>query len=127
LTPQRAIVAKTLRDAGEFRSAQQLHEVLRAQGNSVGLATVYRAVQALADSGEVDTRYAEDGQTVYRWCSRREHHHHLVCRRCGKTIEISGSGVETWARTVGVEHNFADIEHTVELTGMCPDCAVAGT
>ncbi|QAY64787.1 transcriptional repressor [Xylanimonas allomyrinae] len=125
MTRQRAAVADALRSADEFRSAQQLHEVLRARGDTVGLATVYRTLQTLVDGGDVDVLRTDDGEAVYRWCARSEHHHHLVCRACGRTVEIDGPTVEAWAAMVGTEHGFSDIEHTVELWGTCQACREA--
>ena len=122
MTRQRAAVADALQGSEEFRSAQQLHEVLRQRGDTVGLATVYRTLQTLVDGGDVDVLRTDDGESVYRWCARREHHHHLVCRACGSTVEIDGPTVEAWAQMVGTEHGFADIEHTIELWGICADC-----
>ncbi|GAB3101530.1 transcriptional repressor [Isoptericola nanjingensis] len=122
MTRQRAAVTDALGDTDEFRSAQQLHELLRARGDAVGLATVYRTLQALADGGDVDVLRSEDGESLYRRCARREHHHHLVCRSCGRAVEIDGPTVEQWAASVGAAHGFADIEHTVELWGTCSTC-----
>ncbi len=122
MTRQRAAVAEVLGDTDEFRSAQQLHELLRTRGDRVGLATVYRTLQTLADGGEVDVLRAEDGESLYRRCARREHHHHLVCRSCGRTVEIDGPTVEAWASQVGATHGFDDIEHTIELWGTCASC-----
>ena len=122
-TRQRTEILDLLDGLEEFRSAQQLHEALRGQGSSVGLATVYRAVQTLAEAGEVDVLRTEDGESVYRRCARRSHHHHLVCRVCGRTVEIDGPGAETWAAQVAAEHGFRDVEHTIELVGTCADHA----
>ncbi|WP_166848795.1 Fur family transcriptional regulator [Isoptericola sp. BMS4] len=121
-TRQRAAVADALGDTDEFRSAQQLHELVRSRGDAVGLATVYRTLQTMADVGEVDVLRGEDGESLYRRCERSEHHHHLVCRVCGTAVEIDGPTVESWAATVGASHGFADIEHTVELWGTCAQC-----
>ncbi|WP_298456736.1 Fur family transcriptional regulator [uncultured Cellulomonas sp.] len=122
MTRQRAAVAQVLDDAADFRSAQQLHERLRAAGDGIGLATVYRTLQGLADGGEVDVLRTADGETVYRRCARREHHHHLVCRSCGRTVEIDGPDVEEWAARVSAAQGYADVEHTIELFGTCGDC-----
>ena len=123
MTRQRSAVADLLADVDDFRSAQQLHELLRDRGSEVGLATVYRTLQSLADAGDVDVLRAEDGEALYRRCSRREHHHHLVCRRCGTAEEIDGPGVEAWAAAVGAAHGFRDVVHTMELSGICAACA----
>lgn len=121
-TRQRAEIVGLLDDLDEFRSAQQLHDLLRSRGSTVGLATVYRAVQTLTEAGEVDVLRTADGESVYRRCERRTHHHHLVCRRCGKAVEIDGPGAEAWAAQVGAAHGFTDIDHTIELFGVCADC-----
>jgi Fur family ferric uptake transcriptional regulator len=105
----------------EFTSAQQLHDLLRQQGTAIGLTTVYRSLQALADSGQVDLLVTDEGQTLYRQCSA-EHHHHLVCRDCGRTVEIAGPAVETWADAIAEEHGFSEISHTIELFGRCSSC-----
>jgi Fur family ferric uptake transcriptional regulator len=118
-------VAAALDAAEDFRSAQEIHEQLRDAGDSVGLSTVYRALQAMADSGEVDVLRSEAGEAVYRRCSTR-HHHHLVCRSCGATVEVEGPAVERWASTVAAEHGYTDVSHTLEIFGTCPDCSDAG-
>lgn len=111
-------------DAGdEFRSAQQLHEQLRVTGTPVGLATVYRTLQALADAGDVDTVRTDDGETRFRRCAASGHHHHLVCTACGRTIEVSASDVEAWTRRMATQHGFTDVRHHIELFGTCADCA----
>ena len=82
---------------------------------------MYRALQSLADAGEVDVLRREDGETVYRRCSRG-HHHHLVCRQCGHTIEVAGPPVERWASRVAEEHGFTAVDHTLEIFGICRNC-----
>lgn len=120
-TRQRTAVKAALDGRDDFMSAQQLHDLLRHQGESVGLTTVYRSLQGLAEAGEVDLLVTDDGETVYRRCSP-DHHHHLVCRSCGRTVEITGPAVETWADAVAREHGFTDISHTLEVFGLCADC-----
>ncbi|QLQ15997.1 MAG: transcriptional repressor [Micropruina sp.] len=120
-TRQRAAVEQLLQEADGFRTAQELHDALRHQGATVGLATVYRTLQALADAGEVDVLRTPDGQAAYRSCSSG-HHHHLVCRRCGRTVEVAAPEIEAWARRMAAEHGFSEIGHEVELSGVCADC-----
>lgn len=112
-------MAEALDGLEGFVSAQDLHARLRAAGDGIGLATVYRALQALADAGEVDVLRTDDGQSAYRRCSTG-HHHHLVCRDCGRTVEVEGPGVERWAQQVASEHGFTDVSHVVEVFGTCP-------
>ena len=121
-TRQRRAVSAALGEVDDFRSAQEIHDLLKRRGERVGLTTVYRTLQTLADSGEVDVLRSPDGESVYRRCSRG-HHHHLICRHCGFAVEVEGPAVERWADRVATEHGFADVSHTVEVFGSCPSCA----
>ncbi len=122
-TRQRTAVLTVLGEQDVFRTAQDLHALLRERGEGVGLATVYRALQALADDGLVDVLRTDVGEAAYRRCSP-VHHHHLVCRSCGTTVEVADAPVERWAARVAAEHGFADVEHQVEVFGTCRACAV---
>ncbi|MGH8826498.1 MAG: Fur family transcriptional regulator [Jiangellaceae bacterium] len=122
-TRQRAAVDEVLDETPDFVSAQELHGMLRARGAAIGLATVYRTLQTMADDGRVDVLRSDAGEAVYRRCSRDEHHHHLVCRSCGSTIEVAGPAVETWTDAVAREHGFTEVSHTLEIFGTCPQCA----
>ena len=120
-TKQRLAVAEALETFEDFRSAQEIHELIGRRGSNVGLATVYRTLQKLSDAGEVDMLRTEDGEAIYRRCSGT-HHHHLVCRSCGATVEVEGPAVERWTRAIADEHGYADISHTLEIFGTCADC-----
>jgi Fur family ferric uptake transcriptional regulator len=116
-TRQRAAVSAVLDELDGFRSAQDLHAMLRQRGEGIGLTTVYRTLQALSEAGEVDVLRTDDGESVYRRCSTG-HHHHLVCRSCGRTVEV-----ERWADRVATENGFVDVSHTLEVFGTCDACA----
>ena len=120
-TRQRTAVIDALDEIDDFRSSQELHDYLRGKGESVGLTTVYRTLTALADADEVDVIVREDGESVYRRCSRT-HHHHLVCRNCGRTVEVEGPAVEKWANSLAEVHGFTEVSHTLELFGLCAEC-----
>ena len=124
-TMRRDAVHDTLRRSAGFRSAQDVYAEMRSDGAKIGLTTVYRALQALADAGHVDVLRTDDGESVYRACNSESHHHHLVCRRCGRTVEVAGPAVEHWAEMVGTEHGFTGITHTVEVFGTCSSCSTA--
>ena len=87
-TRQRTAVQEVLAELHEFRTAQQIHDELRKRGDSIGLTTVYRTLQSLSEAGELDALRNADGETAYRRCSDG-HHHHLVCRSCGRTVSVS--------------------------------------
>jgi len=120
-TRQRRAVSAALASFSDFRSAQDIHALLAERGERVGLATVYRTLQRLADRGEVDVLRTEDGEAIYRRCSDT-HHHHLVCRTCGATVEVEGPAVERWTSAMAADHGFSDVAHTLEIFGTCPRC-----
>ena len=78
-------------------------------------------LQRLAEAGEVDLLRTEDGEAIYRRCSDT-HHHHLVCRSCGATVEVEGPTVERWTSSIAAEHGYADVSHALEIFGTCPRC-----
>jgi Fur family transcriptional regulator, ferric uptake regulator len=121
-TRQRAAITELLDSLDEFRSAQELHDELRRRGENIGLTTVYRTLQAMSAAQLVDTLRTDNGESVYRVCSGQHHHHHLVCRNCGATVEVAGREVEAWAAEVAVEHGFSDVSHTIEIFGTCASC-----
>ena len=120
-TRQRAAVDEILAGRHEFRTAQEIHDDLRHRGDRVGLTTVYRTLQAMTEAGELDAIRNADGETAYRRCSTG-HHHHLVCRNCGRTVEVSGPAVESWASAVAQQHGFRDVSHDLEIFGTCDRC-----
>jgi Fur family ferric uptake transcriptional regulator len=120
-TRQRRAVHHALEELDGFASAQDIFERLRPGSDRVGLSTVYRTLQQLADAAEVDVLRSDEGEALYRRCSAG-HHHHLVCRSCGRTVEVAGPTVEQWADRVAAEHGFSDVSHTLEVFGHCPEC-----
>lgn len=120
-TRQRTAVLDAMASVDGFRSAREIHALLEARQEQVGLATVYRTLQLLSEAEAVDLLRADDGELTYRRCSSH-HHHHLVCRVCGATVEVEGPAVERWTRSVAAEHGFVDLSHTLEVFGTCGPC-----
>ena len=123
-TRQRAAITELLDSLDEFKSAQELHDELRRRGENIGLTTVYRTLQSMSTADQVDTLRTDTGEAVYRRCSTH-HHHHLVCRGCGATVEVEGPEVEIWAAEVAARHGFVDVSHTIEIFGTCKACGAS--
>ncbi len=121
-TKQRDAIMAIMSDETDFRSAQQVHTALVVAGQTVGLATVYRNLQALTEAGELDSLRSEDGETLYRRCAKRRHHHHLVCRNCGYTVDIQDEQLEQWIGKIARRYRFSDIEHMADVFGLCESC-----
>ena len=114
-------VLHTLESAGGFASAQEVYKLMQREGQSIGLTTVYRALQSLVNEKIVDILRREDGEAIYRLCGGA-HHHHIVCKSCGDTVEIEGGAVEKWAKSLAEEHGYRDVGHSAEIFGLCPKC-----
>lgn len=136
-TRQAGAVEAVLRDAEGFRTAQELFAELRRRGDRIGLTTVYRHLSALAEQGSVDVVHNSEGESQYRLCGGNlatvgstphpdAHHHHVVCRQCGRSVEVSGPEVEAWAARVAAAAGFTEVTHTVEVFGLCPEHSQTG-
>ncbi|MCD7101366.1 Fur family transcriptional regulator [Pseudoclavibacter sp. 13-3] len=124
-TWQQTAVREALEREHGFINAQALHLRMANAGSTVSVATVYRALSRMAEDGEADVHIDTDGQQLFRACGSEAHHHHLICRRCGATVEISAPPVERWAREVAAEHGYTDETHVIDVIGLCPKCTAA--
>jgi Fur family transcriptional regulator, ferric uptake regulator len=124
-TWQREAVREALGFTEGFISAQGLHTNLRESGSPIGLATVYRALSDLAVEGDADSLQSPEGEALYRACSSTGHHHHLICRNCGLTVEIEADAVEEWAQSVAASNGFTQARHVVDVFGLCPNCSAS--
>lgn len=125
-TTQGKAVREALLAQQGFRSAQDVYAALRADGHKIGLSTVYRHLQSFAEEGTADAIYNPDGETTYRYCGDQaagRHHHHLVCRDCGRAEEVEGRAVERWAEETAEKFGYTQVDHTVEVFGICRACA----
>ena len=123
VTRQRLAVARALDELDDFVSTQELYRLLHERGDSVSLATTYRILQSMAEENQVDVLRNGEGEALYRRCEVEHHHHHLVCRNCGKAVEVEAPAVEAWASGLGAHYGFTDVAHTVEVFGLCSECS----
>jgi Fur family ferric uptake transcriptional regulator len=120
-TAQRVGVLAELMREQDDATAQELHERLRARGERLGLATVYRTLNALADAGVVDTLSHHPAELCYRWCGD-DHHHHLVCSTCHRVVELGECELDPWLERIASEHGFVATDHRLEVAGVCAGC-----
>jgi Fur family ferric uptake transcriptional regulator len=125
-TRQARAIEAALAEADGFRTAQELFATMRSNGDRVGLTTVYRHLALLADTDRADVVHTAEGEAQYRLCGSsdathpEDHHHHIVCRECGRSVEVSAPEIEAWADRVAAAAGYTGITHTVELFGFCP-------
>lgn len=123
-TWQKTAVKDALNASTGFVSAQELYQALVLQGQKIGLTTVYRALIDLVQVGEADSLASAEGETKYRNCTT-DHHHHLICRKCGRAVEFELAGFEAAADQLARSHGFKDVSHSIELFGICSNCGVS--
>lgn len=122
-TKQSTAIHKVLDENSEFLSAQDIHTEAVKLMQSISLATVYRTVQRMVDSGRVDSVRNEDGEQLFRRCSEVHHDHHLVCRVCGHTVEVAGQPLAQWVDTISENAGFSQVSSVIELFGVCSNCS----
>ena len=107
-------------------TAQQLWSRLREHDSATGLANVYRTLALLSEKGIVDVLSHDvpshrGGEQCYRLCGD-EHHHHLLCEKCHRVVEIQECGLDEWVAAAAKRHGFVPTDHRVEIVGLCADC-----
>lgn len=124
-TPQRTAVLDALGRCPDFVSAQDLHARMAAEGSTVGLTTVYRALRELERAGLVDVVRDDAEGRLYLRRPAGEHRHYVICRRCSRSRPVDAEVVELWAGQLGETTGFTELEHTLELSGVCAHCRTA--
>jgi Fur family ferric uptake transcriptional regulator len=128
-TRQADAIDEILRAQDGFRTANELFAVIRQRGDKIGLTTVYRHLNLLAELGRADVVHNSEGESQFRLCgtgrdtsgtAAADHHHHVVCRDCGKSVEVSAPKVEAWAEQVAAAAGYTEVTHTLEVFGLCP-------
>jgi Fur family transcriptional regulator, ferric uptake regulator len=124
-TQQRVRVLEELAGEPNDATAQQLFERLRAGGERIGLATIYRTLALLSGRGVIDAlTHHSGGELCYRLCGET-HHHHLTCSECHRVVELGDCELEPWVEQISAAHGFAATGHLVEVTGVCGGCRAA--
>lgn len=122
ITRPRMLIEQTLSELSRFATAQEVTEILRNRGTRIGTTTAYRNLQMMAEQGRLDVIHL-NGETLYRACIDHRHHHHIMCRGCGKTIEIEIPGLEQWIEQAAAKLHYINVTHELEIYGLCPRCA----
>ena len=106
----------------KFSSAQEVYSHLLKTKNNIGLSTVYRTLQKLADTEEVDFIRRPDGEGVYKVCVPN-HHHHLLCANCGASVEFQSEKFEKLLDSISSQFGYTIKGHEAEIVGLCKKCS----
>jgi Fur family ferric uptake transcriptional regulator len=120
VTRPREQIAAVLRDNPRFLSAAEIHASLKDK--RVALSTVYRTLEHLLDRGEVALRVDDAGEASYKLCKPEHHHHHAICRTCGRVEDVDCKAIDEFADSLRNIHGFELDGHTMEFFGTCNAC-----
>ena len=103
-------------------SAEDVYKLLLANGEEIGLATVYRVLTQFEQAGLVVRHNFEGGHSVFELASDK-HHDHIVCVRCGKVEEFNDVEIERRQEKVARSMGYELTDHHLNMYGLCPECA----
>lgn len=118
---RRAVAVAIGQQEGHF-TAEDVLARSRSGRRRVGRATIFRSLDLLTDLGLVERVDLPTGEHAYVACEPAAHHHHVVCSRCGRSIEVDELGLEPVISRVESQTGFAVQSHRLELFGLCADC-----
>lgn len=123
LTPQRQTVVQAFLDnAAEHLSAEDVYRLVKERNPDIGLATVYRTLDILAEVGVLEKLDFGDGRSRYEFSEARHHHTHAICLSCGKILEFMEDLLDPLEEAVSERLNFHITDHQVKFYGYCDEC-----
>jgi len=122
VTRQRDLVAQAVFLSEDHPSVEGIRRTLRERNEHVGVATVYRTLDVLVESGLVRAHDFGEGFRRYEPMPSPTHHEHLICERCGRVVEFQHERLERMLPVLADEHGFQHQRHRVEIYGVCRDC-----
>jgi len=121
-TPERrAILGEIFNDHGHF-DVESLHDRLRRRGSRISVATIYRLIPLLLESGMIRQATPRDGHPTYEHLFGHRPHHHLTCVRCGKVVEFRQEEIEKILDKICGRHGFSPFDYRLGVRGVCASC-----
>ena len=122
MTPQRLMILEVIEGASGHVSAEEIYQDIRKRYPGLNISTVYRTLELLKETGLVTETDMGDGRVRFHSMGH-EHHHHLVCSKCGKVIDLDEETLSPLTRTLSDKYGFrADLKH-LAIFGRCKACA----
>ena len=120
-SPRRAVIELILSQSGAFGSADLVADA-RRRHLGAGRATIFRTLELLGEAGLVERLDLPNGDHAYVRCDPGGHHHHLVCSRCRRSVDLEDLGLTPLVRKLERRTGYSIDRHRVELFGLCPVC-----
>jgi Fe2+ or Zn2+ uptake regulation protein len=122
VTPRRQEVMSCLGGERSYRSADEVWNLVRPRLGSIGLPTVYRILDELAEAGVITRIFLSDRKQYYFLCSNREHHHHFVCESCRRVEDVEQCGLDGVSRAIAQRSGGRVTSHILQINGVCGAC-----
>jgi Fur family ferric uptake transcriptional regulator len=122
LTPQRHAVLKVIAQSHGHLTPEDIFNKVRVESPGIGVVTVYRTLDLLRELNLVCRMHTHDGCGSYLMKRPTEHHHHLVCSGCGKTVDFADCNLHELERKLSKNTGFAIDGHLLEIYGKCRNC-----
>ena len=122
ITPQRRVIIGTIIDSREHLTPAAIHERVRKEHPGIGLVTIYRTIEILAELGLICETHAGGSCRSYLMRRPSEHHHHLICSDCGKVVDFTDCDLAKLERRLAKETMFKINGHLLEFLGQCRRC-----
>jgi Fur family transcriptional regulator, ferric uptake regulator len=122
ITRPREQIASVLRASKRFISAADIHQALSRAKKKVSLSTVYRTLEHFTAKGDVAARVDDAGEATYMLCEPVHHHHHAICRKCGRVDDVDCTAIEQFSESLRALHGFELADHKMEFFGTCRAC-----
>jgi Fur family ferric uptake transcriptional regulator len=127
VTPQRRTIIREIIDSKEHQTPNAIYEKVRREHPSIGLVTIYRTLEMLAELGLICEMHAGGSCRSYLMRRPDEHHHHLICSDCGKVVDFTDCGLEELEKRISKASHFKINGHLLEFLGQCRKCAAVST
>jgi Fur family ferric uptake transcriptional regulator len=121
LSHPRLLIFQGLSEAVNPLSPQELFKSLTKRKKKIGLTSIYRSLDLFESLGIV-FKIVNGSNVKYKLCELEDHHHHIVCKRCGDVAELNFCGISDWSEKVMESTGYQVTEHQLNFYGFCKAC-----
>jgi len=119
---QRQDILNTFLKTEKHLTADELFRIVKKKNPSIGIATVYRTLKLICESGIGRELKLGNDSVLYEHNYKHDHHDHLICTECGKLIEVLDPEIEALQERLSKKEGFTLKGHKMLLYGTCRDC-----
>jgi Fur family zinc uptake transcriptional regulator/Fur family ferric uptake transcriptional regulator len=125
-TPKRLAILSLLAQENGYVSPEDIWRRLQGEFGRLGLPTVYRNLEELADGGVITKILHPNRQLYYYLCTNTEHHHHFICLSCRRVEDLDGCGLHGMDDEIATRTGGRVLSHILQVNGLCRDCVDVG-